>query len=81
MKQNLPYHLLAGILTGFALSILFYLAFGVFHAAGFVIWSITTGVVGGLAGGLWLRSIGATIGITMFIRVVVFAAGSGLFVF
>lgn len=81
MTQNLPFHLLAGVLTAFALSILFYLAFGIFDALGFVIWSVATGVLGGLAGGLWLKSIGATLGITMFLRVIVFAALSGLFVF
>ncbi len=80
MKQNLVYHLIAGVLTGFGLSLLFYVSFGIFNAAGFVIWSIATGVLGGLAGGLWLKSIGATLGITMFLRVIVFAALSGLFV-
>jgi len=81
VKQNLLYHLVIGVLTGFGLSLLFYVSFGVFHAAGFVVWSIATGVLGGLAGGLWLNSIGATVGITMFLRVIVFAAASGLFVF
>ncbi|MFP4431563.1 MAG: hypothetical protein ACOCW6_09440 [Spirochaetota bacterium] len=80
MKQNLLYHLIVGVLTGFGLSLLFYISFGMFDAAGFVVWSVVTGVLGGLAGGLWLKSIGATVGLTMFLRVIVFAALSGLFV-
>jgi hypothetical protein len=81
VKQNFFLHLVAGILTGFALSLMFYVFLGVYNPVGFFLWSTVTGVLGALAGGLWLKSIGATLGITMFLRVIVFAALSGLFVF
>jgi hypothetical protein len=80
VNKNLALHLFAGVLAGFAISILFYLALGVFTLGGFIGWSILSGLLGGLAGALWLRSIGGTVGITIFIRVVIFAATSGLFV-
>ena len=74
------YHLLIGVLTGFALSLLFYIAFGAFHPVGFFVWSVVTGLIGGCVGGMWLTSIGATVGITIFLRVIVFTVLSGLFV-
>lgn len=81
VNRNLSLHLIAGVLAGFALSLLFYLSLGVFTPAGFLGWSILSGLIGGLAGAFWLRSIGGTVGITIFVRVVIFAATSGLFVF
>ena len=82
MNKNFSLHLVAGVLTGFALSLLFYLALGIYGSLGeFAGWSILSGLVGGSAGAFWLRSVGGTVGITIFVRVVIFAATSGLFVF
>jgi hypothetical protein len=68
----------ASLVLSVALSISFYLVYGVFDAAGFVIWSIVSGVVGGFVGELLIGTLPGGLLLTAIIRIGVFIALSGL---
>ena len=63
----------------FVLSVLFWLVYGVFNLAGFILWSLVSGVVGGLLGELAMKRLVGGLLFTAIIRIAVFIALSGLF--
>lgn len=69
----------AAVVLSFALSVAFWLMYGVFNLAGFIIWSVVSGVVGGLLGELVMRNLIGGLLFAAVIRIAVFIVLSGLF--
>ena len=66
-----------GIITGYVLSVLFYLIFGVFQLVGFIVWSLVTGAIGGIIGGLVIRNPVGPILFAAILRILWFAVATG----
>lgn len=62
-------HLLIGLLVGFGLSVLFWVGFGTFVPAGFVLWSVVSALAGALAGYFVFRSYLWTVLVAAIIRI------------
>lgn len=66
--QGFPAHAAVGLAVAFGLSVVFWLAFGVFDLAGFLIWSTVYGLAGA-AIGYAVRRIVVTLAATAVLRV------------
>ncbi len=78
-SRNWTLHIVASVVLAFALSVVFWLAWDVFVLAGFILWSLASGIVGGVVGTLVSKRIFLPLLFTAVIRVVVFVILSGVF--
>lgn len=69
----------AAVALAFALSVAFWLIYDVFNLAGFIIWSLVSGIAGGLLGELLMRNLIGGLLLAAVIRIAVFILLSGLF--
>lgn len=73
MHRSLPVHFLAALALSFGLSVLFWLGFGTFVLAGFIIWSVVSAIVGAGAGYFLARNnLLVTLLVTLAIRVAIY---------
>jgi hypothetical protein len=77
-KSTLVSNAFASVALGFVLSLLFWLAWDVFVLAGFLIWSVASGLAGALLAHVMKRGLPAALVITSVVRIVIFALLSGL---
>jgi hypothetical protein len=74
---RLARHLLAALAVSYALSVFFWLGLGVFQLVPFFVVSFGVAVVGAAVGILFKRTLWATIGATVVLRVAIFNLATG----